>query len=243
MSLFYSVMMDDRVSMLTDGATFSPKGLLIDVASKVVTNQSPPYALTGRGNSAWIEVICKGVRIGSEACKTFEDVIVLFDSVLKQLRKKMDPWPNEAHFELLLAGWGKSGPMQLFVSSFPPQLPEGGPDQQPFTLYHAGWEIGGGPQVSHEELLATGVTMDEILAAGRDVLETFGAAFVELARNKKGATMSHPHLPEIHGVGGFVELTTVRADGVETKILKEWDDEIGSPIDPFARKSRKAEVQ
>lgn len=234
MSFYYSVIMDDRIAMLTDGASISAKGLLVEVASKVVTNQNPPFAITGRGNSTIIDALAKMIRIGCERCDTFEDVICLIDHTLKGIQKQMDPYPAVGHFELLIAGWGKDGPLHLYVSSFTPRLEGGEADKQPFKLYVGPWEIGGGPQVTLEEMAAAGLTREKAEAAGRDVLEIYGADIVEIARCKKGSDDTRPEIGEFYGIGGFVELTTIRPDGVETKKLREWDDEIGSPLNPLA---------
>lgn len=234
MSFFYCLKMDDRIAILTDGAVLSRNRVLIGVQSKVVISQFPPYALTGRGNHRIIDTLCKSIRVGVEAApvQNFEDVIVIIDAALKSIAENIQPWPNEAHFEMVIAGWGPQGPMLLYASSFIPRLPHAG-ELHPFTLYHAGDEIGGGPEVTADELAGLGITPEKVAASGRDVMETYGADLLELARRKQGDDPLHPEESQFYGIGGFAEVTTVRSTGVEKKTVRRWDDEIGDLIDPF----------
>jgi hypothetical protein len=54
---------------------------------------------------------------------------------------------------------------------------------------------------------------------------------------EKTGDPTQPELAEHYGIGGFAELTTIRETGVETKMLRRWNDEIGDMIDPFKVKA------
>lgn len=53
-------------------------------------------------------------------------------------------------------------------------------------------------------------------------------------RRQKGPNPAKPDLPEIYGIGGHCDLTTVTADGVAIERLRSWPDEIGQKIEPMA---------
>jgi hypothetical protein len=60
--------------------------------------------------------------------------------------------------------------------------------------------------------------IDEIDAAD------FGLRTIEMQRALKFGDYNTCH------VGGFAQITSIRPDGIETKLLRRWPDEIGSPL-------------
>lgn len=49
MSMFYSLCMNDRIELLTDGAWYLDDGTIIGIGTKVRHSASKPLCATGRG--------------------------------------------------------------------------------------------------------------------------------------------------------------------------------------------------
>jgi hypothetical protein len=81
-------------------------------------------------------------------------------------------------------------------------------------------------------------------ALGRDFarlqLEFNDAKAVELAERQRAIPaplLENPNEPGPYAVGGFIQLTTIRKTGIETRILKHWPDKIGEKIQPHMEKA------
>jgi hypothetical protein len=131
------------------------------------------------------------------------------------------------HAEILISCISESlGPTNLYWCSgnFYSQL-------EPWVLHNVGYEIGGGGIVSEEALALAGITPERMAKEG---FAPLCAEVFELARREKGINPMKPENPPLYGIGGFIEHTVVTAAGVTTTKIKEWPDEIGKAIDPFA---------
>lgn len=236
MSFYYSVVMDDRIALLADGGEFSENGILVNVKSKVYQSSKHPIAFTGRGNAQVVEYITRSIRFASDFVGSFEEVVAIAQKVIKTLGEEQQPFPDNGHFEMLMAGWGEDGPMNLIIASYPLVLPGGTEPMPPFQIYNAGTDIGGGATISIEQAMAelaeSGITPEKIQAAGRDALEEYGADLMEVMRSHASHDPSGAVQGQFFGIGGFAELTTIRPDGITQKILREWPDEIGDVIRP-----------
>lgn len=102
---------------------------------------------------------------------------------------------------------------------------------EPWVLHNVGHEIGGGGIVTDEALKLAGITPQRMAKEG---FAPLCAELFELCRREKGINPMKPENPPLYGIGGFIEHTVVSAAGVTTTKIKEWPDEIGKPIDPFA---------
>lgn len=243
MSFYYSVIMDDRIALLADGGEFCENGILIDVKSKVYQSSKHPIAFTGCGNAAVVEYVTRSIRFASDFVGSFEEVVAIAQKVIKTLGEEQHI-PDEGHFEMLMAGWGEDGPMNLIISSLPLMLPGAPEPMPPFQIYNAGTDIGGGATIPIEQAMAelaeSGITAEKIQAAGRDALEEYGADLMEVMRCHAGFDPSGAVKGKFVGIGGFAELTTIRPDGITQKILREWPDQIGDVIRPGALGSSRA---
>lgn len=85
--------------------------------------------------------------------------------------------------------------------------------------------------VTDEALKLAGITPQRMAKEG---FAPLCAELFELCRREKGINPMKPENPPLYGIGGFIEHTVVSAAGVTTTKIKEWPDEIGKPIDPFA---------
>jgi hypothetical protein len=84
----------------------------------------------------------------------------------------------------------------------------------------------------HQEVFTTGAcNQEELAAAGADIdklvagLEPHGMRFMTAYRNKRAPN-------GCYGVGGQVQLATLRPTGVDVRTIGYWPDLIGKPITP-----------
>lgn len=220
MSAYFSLVYGDRIELLTDGAIYNDKGVLLGVAEKVYRSSRWPLAMTSRGVCFW-NAFGQYLDIVGGAVSSVDELICRLQCYLDHRREKGSPQA----FEILIAAFVESGPVNLYFSSDP--LIEG---VDPWIIHQVGPEFGGGPVFTVDDLKAEGISIAS-LSSG---LEESGADLMELMRKRKGGNPSNPFLPDVYGIGGHVDLTVVRPDGVTSKRLRTWPDVIGQPIDPFA---------
>jgi hypothetical protein len=223
MSAFLSVVFPDRIEILTDGAVYDDEGVLVDTREKVYRCANVPAAIVGRGPVAAIDLVGP-VLDTLFAFFGFDAGAAQFDNTM---RKHADRFTAaDKHFELLIAGRSEDrGWVNLYWSTANMYG-----QFEACRLYRVTDEFGGGPAPSEADVAAVGLSLADLA----DGMEARGADLLEAMRRKKGPNPSKPDLPELYGIGGHVDLTTIRADGVETKRLRTWPDVVGQKIDPFA---------
>lgn len=219
MSAFFSVCYDDRIELLTDGAQYQDDGTLIAVCEKVYRSSRLPLAVTARGTLDF-DVLRSFFDTLSSLSATVGDFI---DQLQAQLDRRRDLGSPDA-FEVLIVAFVDDKPINLYFSTHPII-----DSVDPWAVYAMGPEFGGGPSFTLDELRGEGVSV-ESLSAG---LEECGADLMELMRKRKAGNPSNSLLPDVYGIGGHVDLTVVRPEGVTTKRLRTWPDVIGEKIDPF----------
>lgn len=221
MSAFMTVNYGDRIEMLTDGAVYEPDGTLIDIREKVYRLSSVPAAVTFRGAIGPLEAV--GLYLDTVAA------IVGFDGAMEHLPAFIDKMrlENIPAFEIIIAGISEQdGPVVAYFNTFPAY-----PEFEPFKLYRVDLpDFGGGSPITPKDLIAAGLTPGDF----KDGLAERGADFMEIMRRQKGTNPTAPDLPEIHGIGGHVDHTVIRPDGVTTTRLRTWPDVVGEKINPFA---------
>ncbi|WP_105370603.1 hypothetical protein [Neorhizobium huautlense] len=228
MSAYMSICYEDRIELLTDGAVYTPDGVLVETAEKVRRSSRWPLAITGRGSSAIVDILASYIETLGEMSATVNEVISRLQIWLDGRKLKGSPEP----FEILIAAFvDDAGPVNLYFSS--ERMIDG---VEPWVIHTMGTEFGGGPAFSLDELRAAGISI-ESLSAG---LEEAGADLMEMMRHRKGGNPAAPHLSEVYGIGGHVDLTVIRLDGVTTKRLRTWPDVIGEKIDPFREEAAAA---
>lgn len=77
-------------------------------------------------------------------------------------------------------------------------------------------------------MAAAGIT-PEVAADG---FRNLAVPLFEILRRRKEPNPLNPDLPSIHGIGGHVDHTIVRADGVTTERLHTWPNVVGEKIEP-----------
>ncbi|MFB9952184.1 hypothetical protein ACFFP0_25350 [Rhizobium puerariae] len=227
MTLAYSLVHSDCVQILSDAAHYLPDGTLVDIQQKVHTSPFIPLAVISVGSSAVGKAVCEGIVELSEI-GSFDMTISLAAQVVERLKGHV---PTGHDFMLIISGISENrGPSHFVAFTKPPY------DAPAYTLFHPGTpDIGSGAIINPDDIAAMGVTPQMAQAAGRDFLRLYGAVFAEHMRRKKMQNWMAPEKPPLHGIGGFLELTTVTTNGCETERLKTWtEDRIGQKINPVS---------
>lgn len=223
MSAYYAVAYPDRVEIATDGAIYDDNGTVIDLRYKAWHSETLPITWAGRGNTIMVD----GIGIMLSALAGLGSVDAVLDAFSRALLR--NERLREIPIDGVIGSISDAGVPQLhwFTTS---ELFEG---YDPLVLYDVGPEWAGGPH-PHPSTLADYGFPDRM--ANSTLGESAGDLF-EALRATRMQHLAHPDQPWIYGVGGHVDLTTVRADGVTTERLRTWPDVIGEPIDP-AREGR-----
>ncbi|MBB6013465.1 hypothetical protein HNR59_002854 [Aquamicrobium lusatiense] len=98
----------------------------------------------------------------------------------------------------------------------------------PLVLYDVGKEWAGAPGPSPEMMAEYG--LPERMAT--ETLAEASAGLFEAFRRTKMVYLAHPEQPVLYAVGGHVDLTTVRAEGVSVERLRNWPDVVGEKNRP-----------
>lgn len=217
MSAYIGLCLSDRVEIVTDGASYTPRdGVIRGFSNKVTAFPSHRVAMTTRG----------GVDIGNrirDIVKKTLDMASGFDSAMSILGEVFhnqrdtgrfdDDWTR---FEMMIAGFSEEkGPIIHYGSTWPLA------GQEPFTLYDTQIGVSCGAYF-------TGKVRDQIMQHGG--LRKAGIVMMEGMRRKPSIDPSSGEKRELSIVGGHVDFTVVSPAGVTTRRIHTWPDEVGRPV-------------
>lgn len=219
MSAINSVIKRNSVHLITDAASYDAEGLLIATVPKV--------ALLPHLNAA---VACRGPRV---SVPLFADILSAAASTYDKLKAKAPAFVRDlqpmlqasfaycslgVEFDIVVAGISKSiGPDAWLLCS------------------HTRYGVEPFSTVQLAELTTLPGDLDIrarfIDRVPHDV-EAFdperdGLAVLEAQR---AAPINHAGDQCFVGVGGFAQLTTITREGITTKVIHHWPDEVGQPI-------------
>lgn len=206
-----------RVDVLCDGAVYLPDGTLLDVMSKVWPLAGMRACVGGRGLAVMPPAFL--IRAGWMV-PTFDALVAHFAEILTELERTMRPRVGDAfdHHELVLAGWSESRDRGEVY----------------FEQGHAEPR-----RVLREctEVLVLGPDPDKHWAALQGKAAQFDPErdglpiFEEMRARRMTLDATRPEAAEGHGVGGFVDVTTITRDGLSKRILHRWpEDRVGEKI-------------
>lgn len=212
----------DRVEILTDGAYYSPEGVLLSTAYKVHLAREAPFAIVGSGSVVEIKQAADIILALADEAGSVDQTLKLLANALAQVSAS----PNrDAGFRIGIAAISETaGPICLHFSSFD----EGGASA--FELLYAPTGFGQGSMPDPETLIANLAH----LQGTKDGLAADGPWLFEQMRQKKNINPAYPGKEPIHSVGGHLDLTIVRKDEYEHQRLVTWPDVVGQKIEPVA---------
>jgi hypothetical protein len=224
MSAINVIRQTHQVHVLTDGAAYDPDGRLVMVGPKISIVPHLSCALAFRGPAA---TRCLLTEVLAHGAASYDG---LRDTIAEMLRESaaiyaplFDGCQLGPDFEVVVAGWSETKGADCYIlpthdrygEAFSPVAIEGVTCLPSDEILQ--------PEI---EALLVGLVADDVDP------EVQGLAIMEMQR-------AHPvvHLVDQLGdltprrsVGGFAQLTTIRPDGITSKILRRWPDVVGERL-------------
>lgn len=211
MSAVISAVYHDRIEVMADTAVISAEsGDVQALYPKAHHVPGRPIVIAGLSDDAraFATLVVELMPVVAMASDVLRDLASLLADKSFQQRHRA---PNM----VLVAGhFGGDGFRQHAFATI------GGYGMEPFVLSE------------HQDVFMTGLCdQDELLAAGADAeklaagLEPHAVRFMSAYRNKRAPN-------GLHGVGGQVQLATLRTTGVDVRTIGYWPDLLGVPITP-----------
>lgn len=212
----------DRVEILSDGANYTPDGVVLGTCYKVYSSDILPLAVVGSGAVSEIALMAGMILMAADATGSVDGALALLAGALSEIGES----PNlDTGLRIAIGAISESnGPVCYVFSTFN----EPGSAVGAFNLRRMSRVFAQGCPPTGEDLVSYGRMSIE------HGLERDAVFMLDAMRRQKMVNPAAPHREPIHSVGGHVDLTVVRADGITSKRLHEWPDVIGQPIDPFA---------
>jgi hypothetical protein len=220
------------VHILSDGVFCNPEGIICEIGPNVFAFPHLPAALAVRGPTLFMPFLVH--RLGRE-CQSFDDLVARVVSVALEVHISIpmtlgfgDVKPD---FDLVAIGWSsKKGKTESFIVTARQHT-----DRD--ELGNNTWRLIELPDV----VIAPPVDMAQVRLLNWKVPEsaeafqpdTDGIRLLEAQRLSQ-FPMNSQNSNEGRGslVGGFVQLTTVSANGVTSNVLRRWPDKVGQRIEP-----------
>lgn len=209
MSVANTLIADNAVHVVTDGGwTDAATGRLIDISSKVFAYPEKRAAMVGLGG-AWVGP-CLDVDIRQQEYTNYSElragILARLPTTIREVHEQVaGAPPNWGLFAIVLAGWqdGKGRAEVLFVDNTNPK-------KAPIVTITDGAHWLGIP-------VPAGLDPDNIEESARVIV---------------GAQRYHKEPVMPGGVAasvatGFVELTTIDANGIRSKIVGRFPDRVG----------------
>lgn len=209
----------DRVEIATDGAVYDGDGVLLDTKYKVRLADGIPLAVVGSGTVAHIDMVADAILAAAAATGSVDATIELLAVSLQEIAADAT---FDSPVRIVIAAISEShGPSCWLFDTYDADGPA-------FELREAPFGIGQGELPPAEELLARGIET-------ADSLEKHAAWFFEYMRGRRRVSPVSPEKGPIYNIGGHVDFTVLRADGVETRRLHTWPDVVGQKIEPYPK--------
>ncbi|MCK1402330.1 hypothetical protein IVB45_20745 [Bradyrhizobium sp. 4] len=192
----------------TDAASYDDAGFVCSFGSKIRPIPEWSAVVTGRGNTFGLDTAAREL---TRRASSFDELVAIAS---RELPLIVDEFRLYRPFELNLAGFFRGRPMIFFIRT-PGDHDSSGMGMRPYLVCPMGSTLFG-PDPS---AVASFVEPDP-----DDLPKNIVSSLCDLIKLQR-------HVPAEDGysrVGGYAELTTIRADNIETQIFHHWpDDRIG----------------
>lgn len=202
----------DAAHLVTDGAAIDSAGRLVHTVHKVTPLPHLNAAVAFRGaravNSMALDAIAAGANSYDQLAATIDMLLrEQFDQIAPVWKKQFGLHILDA--EIVVAGWSESrGPHAYVMATTDKNKTFGLRAWRPI-------EIQGAFLAPSDNTLAADFAKLQI--------EFNDERVVELVHRQRT-------IGPMPGVGSFVQLTTVRKHGIESRILKRWPDAVGEVL-------------
>jgi hypothetical protein len=225
----------DAVHILMDGASYDEAGVLRQVGSKVSDLPLANCVLAMRG-AGWARDALTSL-LGllpslDDICDVLPDVIGGLLNIWDRQNADDDD-RRHRNFEVTVAGWSDraQGWAACLASTFAANDPNDPIGWSSLEGYEPGFAFFTTPLVAHPPVDVESV-LGRAVETPADVqaleIKRDGLALHRAQRMEPGVFLGEPQ----YLVGGFAELVTVSAGGIERQIIQEWPDVVGEMIAP-----------
>jgi hypothetical protein len=212
MSAYIAQKNNDRVTILSDAATYDKNLIVRRISSKVEEIGKFNSVMVSRGDLDLCVKLLHGVRAMWQAADHFNVAVAALEQQLNRISGG-----NQRPLEFILAGVSDSGELMLFA--WTNRKVEG---MEPHRLHTIESVVQCG-FIPEGERLEAWNAKGGIDALGVDMMDLMRIQVSEpLTSDSKAGYI----------VGGFVERVDVTANGLSRAIAKDWGDQVGKPIYP-----------
>ncbi|MBO6725546.1 MAG: hypothetical protein JJ911_07800 [Rhizobiaceae bacterium] len=196
------------------------------IAAKAVKANNVPLLMTARGENRFFATFALELLRTAAATGSVDQALEAFGTYLSEQA-------DVAHqfgipFDILIAGWSESrGPFHVHTCE--PRAAQA-LGCEPWILREIP-EFWSGGNFDDEEFYEAGFFVDMF----DDRLDYYGAKLMDAFR-KKPFFRDGSNVP-LHGIGGQLVKSVVKADGVDQRVIGTWPDYLGEKIDPAAQLS------
>ncbi len=235
MSSLTIIQQKDAVHLITDAAHYDMEGVVCSIASKVeeLPNSGCVFALRGASYATIpLRFLLSRLRSLDAVTNALPGIISVIDGTFDDLTAGQAQ-PEQRHFEVTVAGW--SDRMQSLVVGIATTYEPSDPNDPLGFSFQPGYETGV-PFYAPPAVMIPPVDFPH--AIGREIETQEDIDSLDPAVDGLAMFEAQRRYPALFAgdvqylVGGFAELTTVRREGVTRRILKEWPDEVGRPLQP-----------
>jgi hypothetical protein len=229
MTAFVLIRTPEAVVVASDGIFYDENGIVCGTGSKAIIVPEWSCVIVMQGQGGFLQSV--RCRLGQD-CTSFDDMLRKIVQVSEDERKFCIERGYIRDFNMALAGWSESRERfeTYALHSVDSELPAGSvPGSQsiePWKLT-AVPAIYGAPGADQKQRDRFGLNVDGSVNGFEYAQRGIWAARYSRFPFQLGKT-----LPEGHCVGGFLEVSILRRDRIETSIVHRWPDPVGEMIDP-----------
>jgi hypothetical protein len=219
----------DSVHLVSDGASYGAEGLLVSAGPKVFPLPHISAAIGTRGPAIALPLLAHFIGHGATSYDGLKaDIADLLRSALAQIEEVLALCTMGARFEVVIGGFSETtGPDAYMIAcdadgvvSSITEIPELG--FMPSSIPELDDLVTFAAMQRQARTMLSQHCPDFPSSIGEFDPEEFGLRAIEIQRAAK--------FDDLCGVGAFAQITSVRASGIETKILRRWPDQIGKPL-------------
>ncbi|RCS21435.1 hypothetical protein DUT91_24140 [Phyllobacterium salinisoli] len=204
---------NDNIQVFSDTAVYDLEngGAIHGFGNKVVPLLHHRAVISCTGY-AWVSIIVSGC-ISASGAETFDDLAARLPDIVKDMTTR-DRDAKFGNFEVLLAGFSES-------------------TGEPAAYVLTGYPKNGWPAFTMKKVSSFISPFIERRQFDFDNPESSGLRILEEQRQALCGSTDKAGLA-LHAVGGCAQMTTVRKDGIEMKVIHRWPDTVGRPIEAAA---------
>lgn len=243
----------DALHFITDGAAYSPSGVLLGVTQKATAFAHLPAVFCIRG-----PVAARGMLTNLTRVATFDAMVADFELEFEREFEHCASALTDTGLpdvEMMFGGWSEAAQeFQVYMISSCDGADRIAAEQlearQGLAMPDAAFKL---KRLEDVAAIAPNVPVSEIsIAYGRPLasiddirdIDEFGIVLLELQRAR--LISNAPGLSPCCNIGGFGQVTTITRDAVSSRIICRWPDQVGEmmcprPIDwPAWRRARQS---